>query len=259
MAADGLLIKPLLFRYFNQAQFPDEWTVTFRKVETDTRVPDGWFHPSEHPLMHERQLYYYLTEPDRWQGWVPDYTLRISTLMGTAVHDLVQMALGHLNLSVPPSGTCLACQRPQPSQCNEHGAIDEETHARGHLDGILKLARKGMGGFELKTCAPMALLKIQDGDVEAYKKKWPYYYAQNQEYMRMTGLPWFVVLFMGLGNPWEMREFVIEADYAFQEQTRQKYMRARRAAESGDPPIWCCGPGTKAAKECPARACERAR
>lgn len=256
MANSDLLLKPMLYKYFGDAQFPDEWVVGFRKEEQEDREPDGWFHPSEHPLMTERQLYYYLLKPEEWQGWRPDYTLRMSVLMGSATHDFMQMALDHLELLVKPAGTCLACGRPQPAECNEHGASDPEAGSRGHLDGILKRVQGYMAGFELKTCAPGVLTKIADGDVEAYRKKWPKYYAQVQEYMRMTGLPRFVCLFLGLGNPWEMREFVIEADLAFQQRTKNKYMTARRAVELGQPPMACCPVGSNQAKDCPARACE---
>lgn len=259
MASSDLLLKPLLYRYFNDAQFPDEWTVTFRKEEQEDRVPDGWFHPSEHPTKTERQLYYYLAEPGTWQGWRPDYTLRMSVLMGSAVHDFLQMGLKHLGVLMQPSGTCVSCGRLQPSECNEFGALDAEAGSRGHMDGILKLVRLGMGGFELKTCHPAAIAKIQDGDVAAFRKKWPYYYAQIQEYMRMTGLPFFIVLFFGMGNPWEMKEFKIEADFAFQQQIKNKYMAARRAVELGKPPMACCQIGSKEARDCPARACEVAR
>lgn len=256
MASADLIIKPLLLRYFNDAQFPDTHTVTFRKEESEDRVPDGWFHPSEHPTKTERQLYYYLAEPDKWRGWRPDYTLRMSVLMGSAVHDFGEMALKDLGLLMQPSGICVACGMPQPSVCKEFGARDEETRSRGHMDGILNLVTLGMGGFELKTCHPMAITKIQDGDVAAFRKKWPYYYAQIQEYMRMTGLPYYIVLFFGMGNPWEMREFRIEADLVFQQQTKNKYMAVRRAVERGRPPMACCSVQSKESKECPARACE---
>lgn len=259
MATEDLHVKPLLFQYFTRAEFPDEWTVTFRKVETDDRVPDGWFHPSEHPLMTERQLYYYLAEPEQWKGWRPDYAMRMAVLMGSATHDFVQMGMNHMGLMVKPAGTCLACGRPQPSECSEHGACDAETGSRGHLDGILKNVLGGMAGFELKTCIPMAIRSIGDGDVEAYRKKWPYYYAQIQEYMRMTGLRRFVVIFMGLGTPWDMREFVVEYDHDFAQQIKNKYLRVRRDVELGIPPEVCCSLGSSESADCPARACEWAR
>jgi hypothetical protein len=259
MASADLLIKPLLYRYFHEAEFPDTHTVTFRKEESEDRVPDGWFHPSEHSTKTARQLYHYLAEPEQWQGWRPDYTLRMSVLMGSAVHDFGEMALKHLGLLMQPSGTCVACGKPQPSECKEFGARDDETGSRGHMDGILRLAILGMGGFELKTCAPMVIRNIADGDVVAFRKKWPYYYAQIQEYMRMTGLPFYIVLFFGMGNPWEMREFKIEADLLFQQQTKNTYLAARRAFELGKPPEACCGPRSKQSRECPARGCEMAR
>jgi hypothetical protein len=254
MAQEDLLVKPLLFRYFFEAQFPKEWTVTFRQEQIE-RGPDGWFHPSSHPLMTARQLYYYLTEPEKWQGWTPDYVLRMSTLMGSALHDFIEMALKHLGLLIEPSGACQACGRPQPTQCSEHGAKDAETGSRGHMDGVLKLDRLGLVGFEFKTAIPAGISQIADGDVAAFRKKWPYYFAQINEYMRMTGMRTYIVLFMGLGNPWEMREFKIDYDFELGLKTERKYLEVRRAVELGVPPQLCCAPRSKQARECPAAGC----
>jgi hypothetical protein len=255
MASKNLLLKPLLYKYFHEAQFPDEFTVTFKKETTGDRRPDDWFHPSAHPLMTVRQLYYYLTDPDGYEGWRPDYTLRMSVLMGSALHDFIEMGLIDLGMLLKPSGTCVACGRPQPSQCKEFGAIDRRTRSRGHTDGLLKDGR----GFELKSAAPQAIGTIADNDLEAFRKKWPYYYGQQQEYQRMMGLEESIVLFFGMGNPWEMREFVIPRDIAFQVETERKYLEAREAAEKGIVPPACCGPRSKMSRECPATGCEMKR
>jgi hypothetical protein len=255
MASNNLVLKPLLYRYFHEAQFPDEFTITYKKGQLGDRGPDGWFHPSEHPLMTERQLYYYLTDPDGYEGWKPDYAMRMATLMGSALHDFVEMCLIDLGLLMKPSGTCVACGRPQPSRCKEFGAIDRQTRSRGHTDGLLKTGK----GFELKSAHPSTIQSVADNDLEAFKRKWPRYWAQQQEYQRMMGLEETILLFFGMGTPWEMREFLIPRDPVFQFQTEQKYLRAREAAEKGIRPEACCGPRSKMSKECPATHCEMKR
>jgi hypothetical protein len=255
MASDDLLLKPLLYRYFHEAQFPDEWSVTFRKEVGVPRTADGWFHPSNHPLLTVRQLYYYLTAPEEWIGWQPDYTMRMSTLMGSALHDFMQMGLMDLGLLMRPSGTCVACGRHQPTGCGEFGAIDAKTGSRGHTDGLLKL-KSGVKGFELKSAAPMSIATIADNDLAALRKKWPYYWAQQQEYQRMMGLEETILLMFGMGNPWEMREFKIPRDLTFQLGVERKYLLAREHHVLGTPPPACCGPRSKEARECPAGGCE---
>lgn len=258
MASNDLVLKPLLHQYFHEARFPDEFSVSFRKEIGEDRRPDGWFHPSEHPLMNLRQLYLYLTDPDGWVGWRPDYILRMSVLMGSALHDFMEMGLIDLGLLMQPSGVCVACGLSQPDQCKEFGAIDRETGARGHTDGLLKL-RDGISGFELKSAMPQTLSRIADNDLAAFRKKWPRYYAQQQEYQRMMGLEKTVILFFGMGNPWEMKEFKIPRDLTFQMEVENKYRLARKYAEAGELPPPCCAPRSKDMRECPASGCEMKR
>lgn len=256
-----LIVSPVLFAYLHEAKYPPRFTVTFRNLETH-RSPDGWFHPSTHPLMSERQLYYYLAEPDRWEQEVLTYESRMSVTMGSAVHDFVQMCLIDAGVLVEPTGTCVNCGREhgkKKNQCDEHGAVDRELGSRGHMDGMLALDTNpqipGYGGFEFKTSNPRTLGAIEDNDIEAFKKKWPEYYAQVQEYMRMTGFTYFIVLVLSLGYPWIPREFVVPYDVIFAAKTEAKYRRVREAVATGTLPEPCCGPRTKESRACPALLC----
>lgn len=245
----GTEIIPILYGYLEGGKLPDPFTVKVRGGTGD-RPPDGWFHPSTHPLMTERQLYYYLTDPGAWEPEPFSYTIKMSALVGSMVHDVVETALFDLGYLIKPKGTCLACGLPQPSKCKEHGAVDHRTQSRGHMDG-----RTPLEGFEFKTSIPWALKDIRNNDVAAFKEKWPYYYAQVQEYMRMTGLLSYKVIFWAMGNPWEMREFTITADPVFQAETERKYLAAREAVRLGEVPMVCCSPGSPQSRSCPARRC----
>jgi hypothetical protein len=179
----------------------------------------------------------------------------MAAMFGSVGHDIIETALIDLKyLAKVSKGTCLSCGLSQPDQCHEHGAVDLETKSRGHMDGILVIGGKTRG-FEFKTAMPRALDKIMSNDLETFRKKWPYYYAQAQEYMRMTGLAVYKVVFLAMGTPWDMREFTIHADPFFQEQTRQKYLMARAAVADGILPPPCCGIGSAQAKSCPAMGC----
>lgn len=246
-------IIPILHEYLETGKLPNPFKVSVRGG-TGNRGPDGWFHPSSHPLLTERQLYLYLTDPDFWQPAPFDYTIKMSAMIGSVVHDIVETALIDLGYLVKPKGVCVACGFDQPRNCREHGAKDPKTKSRGHLDGLL-LINGVMRGFEFKTAMPRAITDLQNNDIEAFRKKWPYYYSQVQEYMRMTGLTSFKVLVWAMGNPWDMREFTIEADIIFQKRTEALYLAAREAVEDGVMPMACCNPGSALSKSCPARSC----
>jgi hypothetical protein len=248
-AQKGLLLKPALFEYMMTGKYPRKWQVVFR--QPPDRAPDGFFHPSSAPMMGERQLYYFLTEPGRWEREPFDYPARMSTFIGSAVHDFVKMCLTELHFLIPPEGACIACGLNQPRQCDEHGMLDSELGARGHADGIMKDAI-----FELKTCAPLILLKVPDLDQEFFKERWPGYYYQVHDYGRMTGYQRARILIVGIGMPWEMREFVIEFEPDVMNEIAEKYRSVRRHEELGVPPQPCCAPSSAQARSCPATGCE---
>jgi hypothetical protein len=238
VAADGCLVKPLLLRFFQDESI--EFSYDLRVTRSAARQPDGWFHASTHPLMSDRELYLYMTGRQVEQrDW--GYVGIMSTMFGTMVHSVVQEAMDQLGVTVPlPAEPCPACKLPRASRrvrrgvagyCWEHGGIDPVTRSRGHLDGILNL--EGTRGWDLKTIRPMSLSKAPDMDAEFFIGKWPYYFAQAQEYMRITGLRKFIVFFIAMGNPWEMREYHLEFDPALAVAVETKYKRVLAAVENG--------------------------
>lgn len=249
----GSVLAPVLYSYLIQGRLPDPLKVKVRGGTGD-RPPDGWFHPSSHPLLTSRQLYYYLVDPDAWRPKPFDYTIKMSALIGSLVHEIIETALQDLGFLMIPRGTCASCGMPQPLKCKEFGAVDAEAGTRGHLDGQLNIEGV-VSGFEFKTCHPNVLSRVPENDLEAFKTKWPYYFSQVQEYMRMTGLRLFTVLFWSMGNPWEMKEFQVPFDPEYSGSVRAKYLEARRAVEMGSPPPPCCSPGSPTAKSCPAVSC----
>ena len=109
--------------------------------------------------------------------------------------------------------------------------------------------------FEFKTTG-VKFIGLNDLDIEAYRKKWPEYYAQNQEYMRLSGRRLVIVLIFGMGYPWEMREVHVPWDPQFALGIRDKYLRVRQQVADQAPSRDCCG----TPKSCPARGvCEIAR
>jgi hypothetical protein len=168
------------------------------------------------------------------------YVGRMSVMFGTIMHEVNRQALYHLGLMVPvPSGICMACGLMQPRLCREHGVSQPETRSRGHLDGILYFgpqplpqtlplvfAHEHIWGFDLKTIKNVILGKAPDMDEAFFRERWPAYWWQVQEYMRLTGLSKYIVLFQGIGNPWDLREYHIQADPAAAYEIETKYLNA---------------------------------
>lgn len=235
-AAEGCFIKPLWF------QFMQDETLKFAfdlHIERPLPRPwDGWFHASQHPMATERELYLYLTQ--RKSPEPRDYAMNMSAFFGTMTHGMFEAFLHRMGVAVPlPKGDCPACGRPykpprarqSPKYCMEHGAAHLETRARCHLDSIV--AYQGHTGFDLKTIQPYGLKGVHDMEEAAFKEKWPRYWGQMQECMRITGLRKYIVFFLGLGIPWMVREFHFNFDPVFAAQTEAKYRRVLDAVDRG--------------------------
>lgn len=224
-AADGCLLKPLLMGYFDS---PAAITMTLRTGRTGDRDPDGWFHASAHPGLSEADLTAYLHGHLAAEDF--SYVARMSMLFGSVTHSVVQHALVKLKIMVPvPRGTCPACGLPRPSKCREHAAVHEPTRSRGHLDGILLFPGSELPepwGFDLKTIKPQLLWKAPDMDLEYFRATWQKHWWQMQEYMRLTGLRRYIVLYMAMGNPWDMREYHVPADPAAARDIERRYLAA---------------------------------
>lgn len=246
--SSGTVLKPLLHSYLFDAEFPGI-EMSIPKVDGHDLAfgPDGWFHPSTHPLLGERFLWYYLNEPQAIIPEQKEYMGTLSILIGKLMHTFIQTCLADMGVLVAPT-------MQQILDGEEPAITDEEARSRGHYDGELELVIPAHPSiqrqlFEFKTRSPMAKLP-DDLDLEWFKVKHPAYYAQVQEYMRMTGLRLAVVLMMWMGFPWELREFHVPYEPHFAQGVADKYRRVLVATSEPSP---CCAPGSAAAKSCAAR------
>jgi hypothetical protein len=249
--------------YIAEGRFPQNTQIVLPGGNPD-RAPDDWFHPSTHPLMDARKLYHYLTQPDRWESEPWGYEGRMSVTVGTLEHSIVQMALDDLGVLQRPTGTCPCCGSPYglaEGECGEPGVSDPELKRRGHMDGVVMTKPLGVTGYDLKTINHFTAGKIPDGpDSPAalawLREKHPGYFAQMQEYMDLSGLRLMVMLFIGMGFPWVMKEIHVEYDPVFAVGVRAKYRQVRQAVEDGIPPEPCCAPRSTQAKGCAATGCK---
>lgn len=238
----GLIVKPILQNYLHGGAFKSKFSVDF-DAGNDVREPDGWFHPSQHPLLPARWLYHYLVNPQAMIAEPMPYANVLSVTMGKAMHGFVQHVLGPKEAGYlvpkPKEGGCW-CSHPR---CDEWGFADPECGERGHVDGIGQPPRGDSEIFEFKTATELSskLRKAEDMDLDWFKASWPGYWAQQQSYQRMSGRRQSRVVFFTLGFPWDMKEFVIPFDPHFAHDVTEKYRMVRQAAADQRPPAECCG------------------
>lgn len=199
-----------------------------------TRPYDGLFHPSGHPSMPERALFLYLTAPDLLIPEPMNPMAVLSMTAGSIWHAIMGRIL-HDELGLVSS--------------LEVRVSDDATGSVGAMDGVITMLEGSHEIYELKTMKDMALSKLVT--VEDYIQKYPTYYLQAQEYMRMSGYRKERVLIMALTYPYDMKEFVIEYDPMVSNAIRDKYLRVRQAAADQRMPE-CSGCAKNS--ECPARA-----
>ena len=88
----GKKLEPLIFNALNDPQHKG-FDMHVRSGKGSNRPPDGWFHPSTHPLWTERQLYYYLAAPEMMVKEPFDYLGTLATTGGTFWHEFMQHIL----------------------------------------------------------------------------------------------------------------------------------------------------------------------
>lgn len=242
-AADGCLVKPLFHQFVIDARVAVPLNLLVERPVA--RQPDQWFHASQHPLLTERELYLWLA--GRLPGEEMGYTSLMAVVFGSMAHAWFEAFLDWLGASEPlPQGDCPSCGRPRrplrarpsSSYCTEHGFAHPPTRSRCHLDAILRFGSDRYG-FDFKTIYPFAFKAtksrpaVRDMDTEQFRERWPGYWAQMQECMRMSGLRQYIVMFLTMGSPWDTREFHIDFDPEFAAKTDAKYRRVIDCWESG--------------------------
>lgn len=249
------VIIPRLNTYLYDPKFP-AFTVPMAGYER--RVPDGWFHPSTHPLWPERLLYWYASRPGQMVTEPMDPIGTQAVTQGNFWHAFVQtigIDSGWLKVMTPKAKT--------PHDMAEYWVEDAQLGTGGSLDGVLEpsiLALEAEEGFEIKTMVNAKLRKCPKAPpmsvekIEWFMDSCPEYYAQAQEYLRMSGYVRQRILITSVEYPYPKVEICIPYDRGYSSQIAEKYRRVRQAVAEGHLPDPCCGYfDTKIQHICPAR------
>ena len=166
------IVLPYLENAFHSDQWPDEYNIRVDSqpyygledeegITHDVGVGDGYFHPSSHPLMPSRELYYRFHP--KHNGMVINERRSLTSHMtlagGSAMHAVIQTQLhmakvlmkgSGLDTWAPTEHNPLVKGRWVPENPYEWEYINTEHMVRGRMDGILDHPL-GQMGFEFKA------------------------------------------------------------------------------------------------------------
>jgi hypothetical protein len=252
---DKEVLIPRLRAYWFNPKLP---FITIPVRDFEQRLPDGWFHPSEHPTWPERMLYFYLAFPNKMVPEPADMNKVLAVTQGVFWHFFTQSCLEDMGLLrvVNPKGHT-SWQRV------ECYVEDRSLLSRGSMDGVVNSDNipvlRADEGFEYKTMAVAKMSGCPRGAPDDqdrltwWRTKNPEYYAQTQEYLRMSGLSFMRVLILGLQSPFPMIELQVPYSYSEASKTAEKYARVIQALADRNIPDPCCTPRSQEAIQCPAR------
>lgn len=207
----GEILVPPLRAYLSNPDFKG-FTIVVPPFEK--RAPDGWFHPSTHPLWPERALWLYLVVPEMLTEEPMEHSNVLALTAGTIWHSIIEHAMMKLKLV----------------DAVEVRFEDAGSLSKGSADGVRQEEL-----IEIKTMKLELMRKINSP--QDYIDAHPTYYAQALEYMRMSGYRSERVLLMSLTFPYEMREFVIDFNLADSQAIANKYRGVIQDAADGRVPM----------------------
>lgn len=233
----GMTGKELLIPYFRNALISGSWPDSYDiKVDSGPYYGhgDGRFHPSSHPLMGARELYYrfHPDHADKILRESRDPSSELSMSCGSAVHAVVQTQFQMAGLI------------KGPEWCEVEYTI-EEHNVRGRADFIVHHPDNNIYPVEFKSQNSRSFNfqdKIQD--------KWD---AQLSLALHGLGYPTGVLLLMEMGYPFRMKEFVVNRNDELLSKIFEKFDYVMECIAADTPPPHCCPLDSVQMKACPAR------
>lgn len=228
--------RDLILPYFESGMLADDWPDEYLiKVDSSPYygAGDGYFHPSTHPLMGERELYYHF-HPDTSALMIPERNSiqrQMGFAMGSALHGVVQTQM-------------LMCKLVTEEDI-EVEYVNDEHHVRGRIDWV---ARHPNG-----TILPVEFKTRNTSRFAWQKEPEPSWIAQLNLGLDAMDADLGILLMMESGWPYRMSEFQIKRDRRLLDEIYSKFDRVREAIAKNEPPRYCCPPDSQQMTKCPAR------
>lgn len=225
------LIVPMLENELTADEWPDEYII---RVNTKKHTPrPGYFHPSVHPLMGARELYYRM-HPATRDLMVPERRLAKDHMllsMHVAAHAIVQTKMEMAKIVRPEN--------------IEWSYVDEIHKIRGRIDFIVDHPTVGQLVVEMKGQNPYNFRTQNE-----VKPEWD---AQGSLAAVNYGKDHYVLLLFCMGMPFEFKEFYQPVNTALVEETYAKFDYVMDCIARDTPPRHCCSPDSITMNRCPAR------
>lgn len=227
------LILPYLETAIQADNWPDSYLVTVDSAPYYGRG-DGYFHPSTHALMDERQLYlmFHPDTRDKMRHERKTLASHMTLSMGSALHAIVQTQFQMAGLITG-------------DEMVEWEYVNEPHHVRGRIDFIVHHPNGQVIPVELKTTNPRVF-----SHQETIKESWD---AQLSIGLDNYGAEMGVLLLLEAGYPFRMREFHVPRNDVLVGEIYSKFDRVRAAIDLSLPPRHCCEINSEVMKGCPAR------
>lgn len=240
--------QELILPFFENAMLADNWPDKY-SVEIDsspyygltdpdgevkeTGPGDGYFHPSTHPLMGKRLL---------WYMFHPEYagkllyekrsiTSMMTLAMGSALHAVVQTQMQMAGILRPENV--------------EFEYVNDHHNSRGRIDFIADHPEYGTVPVEMKSQNTYSYRNQHE-----IKPSWD---GQLSIGLTESGHDFGILLLVESGWPYNMREFRVRRNDALVSEVYTKYDEVLEAVELDIPPRHCCAEGSAQMKVCPAR------
>lgn len=233
------LILPILENQMRSDTWPDRYPIW---VDSSPYygAGDGYFHPSTHPLMTPRQLYY-MFHPDHRHliEHEPFSIQREMTLsMGSALHAVVQTQMIMTGMT--------------SEDHIEVEYINTEHHVRGRTDMVFFHPTEGPLIVELKTRTNRKFDETTVEDMPSWQIQTALA-CDNLSKKYDTDFTYAVLIMIESGYPFRMKELRIERNDALLRDTYAKFDYVRQAIADNVPPTLCCALDSKEMKSCRAR------
>ena len=235
--ADQDLITP----YFEAAVLADNWPLSYDiKVDSSPYYgldadgrPDGFFHPSSHPMLGERELYYRFHPATRDKmAWEPNTVEKqLAFAVGSAIHAVVQTQMQMAKLVTPED--------------IEVEYVNEEHNVRGRIDWLAHHPNGTRLLVEMKTRTPRKFAYQTEPEAS--------WVAQVNLGLDSQNCDLGILLMLEAGYPYRLTEWRIRRNRELLDNLYAKFDRVREAIARNEPPRHCCAPDSTTMKACPAR------
>lgn len=228
--------RDLILPYFESSILSENWPENYQ-ITIDSSpyygAGDGYFHPSTHALMGERELYYRFHPDTRdLMVWERDSLQRQMTLaMGSALHGVLQTQMEMCGLVTKEN--------------IEVEYVNHKHHVRGRIDWVTDHPNGDKIVVEMKTRASHMFARQKEME--------PSWIAQLNLGLDAMDMDLGVLLMVESGYPYRMTEFRVKRDRQLLDGIYEKFDRVREAVAKSQIPQYCCPPDSPIMKKCPAR------